>query len=85
MVDTLDDLLSTKFNSNIDTMIGFNSMVRISFKINFFLKNQIYIKEWIFQMGGVSKNEEFLKHLEENFEPEIPHRELNKKHKVLFI
>lgn len=36
-------------------------------------------------MGGVSKNEEFLKHLEENFEPEIPHPNFNKKHKVLFI
>lgn len=34
-------------------------------------------------MGGVSKNEEFLKHLEENFEPEIPHPNLNKKHKVI--
>lgn len=36
-------------------------------------------------MGGVAKSDEFLKHLEEHFEPEIPHPNLNKKHEVTIL
>lgn len=39
MVDTLNDLLTIKFNSNIDTMFGFNSMVRIGIFVQFSIFN----------------------------------------------